>query len=310
MNNRKLAADEELASRLVLGTAQLGMRYGIANRSGRPDASQGRAIVEAAWEAGIRTFDTARGYGESELVLGRALADLNLSHEAKIITKISPPSNPSDRDALRKIVAESLDRLGVPGVYGLLWHSEQILDVLNEGIRAAMADVVRDGMAEHWGVSVYTPARALRAIETGTFDLLQVPANVLDRRLAEAGVFERARERDIRIYIRSVFLQGFLLLDPETIPELMSFALPVLKSLEEISDEIGLSRREIALQYVKARFPYASVIFGAETAQQVQENADAWSAAPMIDSRVKRLEGVFACVDTSIVDPSKWPREK
>ena len=55
MNSQDMAHKDE-ANRLVLGTAQLGMPYGIANRSGQPDASQARAIVEAAWEAGIRTL--------------------------------------------------------------------------------------------------------------------------------------------------------------------------------------------------------------------------------------------------------------
>ncbi len=310
MTSHDTALHEDAADRLVLGTAQLGMPYGIANKSGQPDASQARAIVEAAWEAGIRTFDTARAYGESELVLGRALAELKVAQEARIVTKVTVPLDPSDRGALRKVVAESLDRLGVPRVHGLLWHSEQALDVLNEALLAGMADIVREGMATHWGVSVYTPARALQAIETGVFDLLQVPANFLDRRFAEAGVFERAREKDIRIHVRSVFLQGLLLLDPETIPESMNFASPVLQSLKNFSDEIGLTRREIALQYVKARFPYASVIIGTETAQQVRENAVAWSAGSMIDSWVKRLESAFPHVDTFIVDPSKWPGDK
>ena len=233
-----------------------------------------------------------------------------MSQQAQIVTKVPLPPDPSDRGALRKIVAESLDRLGVPRVYGLLWHSEQVLDVLNEGLRAGMADVVRDGMATHWGVSVYTPARALQAIETGVFDLLQVPANVLDRRFADAGVFERAREKNIRIHVRSVFLQGLLFLDPETVPQSMGFASPVLKSLKNISDEMGLTRRELALQYVKARFPYASVIIGTETAQQVRENGVVWSAGSMIDFWVKRLESAFPRVDTSIVDPSKWPGDK
>ena len=130
MNSHDMALHEDAANRLVLGTAQLGMPYGIANRSGQPDASQGRAIIEAAWEVGIRTFDTARAYGESEMVLGRTLAEMKVSQQARIVTKITVPLDPSDRRALRKVVAESLDCLGVPGVYGLLWHSEQVLDVL------------------------------------------------------------------------------------------------------------------------------------------------------------------------------------
>jgi len=310
MNCLDTSLHEDGVDRLVLGTAQLGMPYGIANRSGQPDASQGRAIVEAAWEAGIRTFDTARGYGESEVVLGRALADMKVSRQARIVTKVPVPSDASRKGTLKRVVAESLDRLGVPQVYGLLWHSEQVLDVLDEGLRTDMAEVAWDGMTVHWGVSVYTPAKALQAIETGVFDLLQLPANVLDRRFAEAGVFEKAREKRISVHIRSVFLQGLLLLDPETIPQSMGFASPVLKSLRSISEEMGLTRRELALQYVKARFPHASVVIGMETAQQVRENGVAWSACSMSDLWTRRLESAYPQVDASILDPSKWPEDK
>jgi len=301
-----MALHEDAANRLVLGTAQLGMPYGIANRSGQPDASQGRAIIEAAWEVGIRTFDTARAYGESEMVLGRTLAEMKVSQQARIVTKITVPLDPSDRRALRKVVAESLDRLGVPGVYGLLWHSEQVLDVLNEELLAGMADVVRDGMATHWGVSVYTPARALQAIDTGMFDLLQVPANVLDRRFAQAGVFERARETDIHIHVRSVFLQGLLLLEQEEIPAAMAFALPAVAPFGALCRELGLGRREASLAYVRSRYPEACVVFGAETATQVRETVSAWSVT-FPETAIGRVEEALRGVDGAIIDPSRWP---
>ena len=80
--------------RLVLGTAQLGLSYGIANKTGRPDQGVATAIVHEAWKNGIREFDTAQVYGDSEVVLGRALAELGISCEAKIITKIAPNLDP------------------------------------------------------------------------------------------------------------------------------------------------------------------------------------------------------------------------
>ncbi|MEN9561731.1 MAG: hypothetical protein RIQ56_1004, partial [Candidatus Parcubacteria bacterium] len=55
--------------KLVLGTVQLGMSYGIGNFSGQPSRAQALEIIDRAWEAGIRTFDTAAAYGEAEIVL-------------------------------------------------------------------------------------------------------------------------------------------------------------------------------------------------------------------------------------------------
>ncbi len=62
--------------RLVAGTAQLGMRYGIANRAGPPSQSRATEVIEAALDCRIRFFDTAQAYGTSEAFLGDALRQL------------------------------------------------------------------------------------------------------------------------------------------------------------------------------------------------------------------------------------------
>ena len=62
-----------------MGTAQLGMAYGVANLAGRPSAAQASALIATCVARGITWFDTAEAYGDSELVLGQAFADLGLS---------------------------------------------------------------------------------------------------------------------------------------------------------------------------------------------------------------------------------------
>lgn len=58
-------------SRLMLGTAQLGMAYGVANTAGRPDFRQAVRLIAAAADGGVNCFDTAAAYGDSEVILGR-----------------------------------------------------------------------------------------------------------------------------------------------------------------------------------------------------------------------------------------------
>ena len=60
--------------RLVLGTAQLGMDYGIANTQGRPAFEEAVELVRCYWERGVREFDTAQDYGDSEKILGRVFS--------------------------------------------------------------------------------------------------------------------------------------------------------------------------------------------------------------------------------------------
>lgn len=80
------------SERLALGCAQLGMRYGVANTAGQPDQAAAREIVAICLASGVRFFDTAQAYGESEAVLGDALA---ANSAAQVISKLSPETAPA-----------------------------------------------------------------------------------------------------------------------------------------------------------------------------------------------------------------------
>ena len=60
-------------SRLMLGTVQFGLEYGIANVSGKPSFDRVCDILRAAYEGGVTALDTAAAYGTSEEVVGSAL---------------------------------------------------------------------------------------------------------------------------------------------------------------------------------------------------------------------------------------------
>ena len=75
-------------SKLILGTAQLGLKYGIANINGKPDFKKSLNLLEFAWTNGINTFDTAPTYGNSEKILGKFISTKN-KNEKKIFVIIT-----------------------------------------------------------------------------------------------------------------------------------------------------------------------------------------------------------------------------
>lgn len=292
-------------SRLVLGTAQLGMPYGIANSTGQPDLNQAGDIVKIAWESGIRQFDTAEAYGQSESILGRVLQELGLTSQAKIITKPDPSLDHLDRHTLQRAVERSLNHLKVPALHCLMLHGEALLGLLDKGLKEILLAVVQSGKANYIGVSVYSPGKALQAIESDVIDFIQLPTNILDRRFEKAGVFELAQGKKKIIYIRSVFLQGLLTLQESNIPANLQFARPVISKLEHLARELGMKRQEMALCYVKMKWRHAHVVFGAETSEQVRDNAGAWMAEPP-DSFLDRVNEAFDSVDERILNPPSW----
>ncbi len=291
--------------RLVLGTAQLGMDYGIANREGRPDPATACAMVRAAWEGGVHTFDTAIAYGQSEAVLGQALAQAGLTAQAKVVSKTDPAWDGRDRAELSRATAQSLRRLGVETLHALLLHREHLVDRWDQGVGEAMLGEVQAGRAQCVGVSVYTPAAALTALRTEGISLVQLPTNLLDRRFEAAGVFELAERLGKTIHVRSLHLQGLLLMAPRDIPERMAFARETLARARELASSYGLEPLQAGWAFMGAACPQAQLIFGADNLEQLRANLQAArTACP--PGFVRAVRQAFPAVPERILNPALW----
>ena len=292
-------------SRLVLGTAQFGMRYGIANKIGQPDFLSVQSIVAEVWESGVREFDTAQAYGESERVLGKVLSSLGIAREAKVISKLHPAIDHQNSNALNLALQQTLARLGLPNLYGLMLHTEDLLDIWETGLKDTLDKFIEQGLVERIGVSVYSPQKAARALRTNGISLVQLPSNLLDRRFENAGVFHEAKSFGKEIYVRSVFLQGLLLMNASDLPASMRFATTVAERLINFADDTGFSLKQLALGYVRSAYPEQKVVLGCETLEQIRENLEIWSkeTPPEIVDRVRHE---FQDIPEEILNPSLW----
>ena len=292
-------------SRLVLGTAQFGMRYGIANKIGQPDFLSVQSIVAEVWESGVREFDTAQAYGESERVLGKVLSSLGIAREAKVISKLHPAIDHQNSNALNLALQQTLARLGLPKLYGLMLHTEDLLDIWETGLKDTLDKFIEQGLVERIGVSVYSPQKAARALRTNGISLVQLPSNLLDRRFEKAGVFHEAKSFGKEIYVRSVFLQGLLLMSDSDLPASMRFATTVAERLINFADDTGFSLKQLALGYVRSAYPEQKVLLGCETLEQVRENLEIWSKETPRDI-VDRVRREFQDIPEKILNPSLW----
>lgn len=297
--------ESKTASMLVLGTAQLGMPYGVANNTGQPDFQTAISIIKTAWEHGIREFDTAQAYGESEAILGRAFSSLGIANEAKIITKLDPRLDPHQRQSLIKATRNSLERLQISSLYGLMVHREEWLDDLNHDLGKIFQELVRLGLVQHLGVSLYSPPKAINALTSDIFDMIQVPANILDQRFADADVFDLADVKGKQVYIRSIFLQGLLLMKAEDVPSKLALVKPSLNKIDMLCEQYGYSRQKIALLYIKAKYPKAKIIIGAETIAQLQQNLNIWKDISTSTADINDFNGL-SIKEERIINPSFW----
>lgn len=257
---------------LCIGTAQFGFDYGLANIHGQPSDEEIQAIVTLALENDVACFDTAQAYGASEVKLGRALLPHRGEDRVRIISKFHPDYRHNNGSGLLDAVEKSLDKLQVENLYGLLTHRwENIPDWIQF---VPDAEEIRDkGLVKHFGVSVYEPDEALSAVEHDIVDIIQIPCNILDHRWFLGNFFEKAADRNKKVFVRSIYLQGLLLMPPEQIQaQGLEWMNVHLQPYWSFLSENDLDARTFAMGALAYKCPDATLIVGVETAQQLLEN--------------------------------------
>lgn len=298
------------SNRLVLGTAQLGMNYGVANTRGQPDISTARSLVKAAWKNGVRYFDTAQAYGDSEKVLGDSLQFMGIKSDVRIISKTDPGVDVRDVSALKASVEGSLVRLKVDHLWGVMLHREDQIEHWGVAIKEAFSCLRAEGKILRAGVSVYSPEMALRALDLDELDIIQVPASLLDRRFARSGFFDQAAKKGTTVFVRSVFLQGVTMMDSSTAANVLPIALPAVEALESFCQRHRLGRQEFALRYALSIDPAIKVLVGVENAAQIKSNCKCMRLGPLAAELYEKWNEFWPYDDALLVNPSRWPRRK
>lgn len=288
-------------SPMTLGTVQLGMNYGIANVAGKPDEEKSFSILRAALEGGITALDTARAYGDSELVIGRFLKQWQGELPA-IITKVPTLQGTTPKE-LEKFVTESversLERLGVNKLESVMLHGAKDPIIHGKACADAVKALIDHGYTHKVGVSVYTAEDIAGMLPYEIFSLTQVPMSIFDQRLIADGWIDQLKARDYTVYVRSVFLQGLFFLNPDTMtdPILLEYAAPKLRLLRQVAEEEHMTLAQLAIAFIRDCPGVTSLVLGADTPEQVRENLAQFATAPLSQDVTDRLRREFANVD-------------
>jgi len=299
---------------MSLGTVQLGMPYGIANHTGRPDAAAAADIVQTARMGGVTHFDTARAYGESEQVLGEALPSPGPGDAVTVVTKLPPvPANldaAAISDWVRQNVARSAEALRRPRLDVLMLHRWQDRDRASGSVWRALSELRDAGKIGALGASVQDVAEAMSALADPDVRHLQLPVNLLDWRWrAEAFPRARAARRDLVVHARSALLQGVLALEPARWPAVDGLApAAVGASLARLASDCDrASVRDLAFAYVRALPWVDTVVVGAERVDQVIANIDLFSRPPLTPEQVAQVGSALPSVPEALLNPALWP---
>lgn len=280
---------------LVLGTAQLGMDYGITNLSGRISSEEALRILEGAWRAGIRHFDTAPGYG-SEKLLGEFVSAHSIQSEIHCLTKIPRvPNGAKWSEFTRRSIDRSLEALRCDRIEALFFHHPGDQYALDTG----RVQLMSEWPINHIGVSIYDPAEIAKCPDPSVDPVYQFPLNVFDRR------FEQTDIDPSRAYARSVLLQGVLANSERLRPN----APVALRELQTRYHQF-LRRKDIdplafALGYVLGSPCCRHVLIGVANFQELRQIVFALKYDPEQELLQEFLKQ-FGNIDHETLDPRTW----
>jgi aryl-alcohol dehydrogenase-like predicted oxidoreductase len=286
------------ASRLALGTVQFGLAYGIANKDGQVSPATAKEMVGFAHGAGIDTLDTAIGYGNSEEVLGQIGVQT-----LKVISKL-PALSPQASDVggwVQEQVRLSLARLKLDTMHGLLLHRPmELLGENGASLYQALQMLKENGVIQKLGVSVYSPEELSQLTAKYSFDIIQAPFNLVDRRLATSGWLQRLKEQGTEVHIRSAFLQGLLLMPRTEIPARFNQWSALWNAWHQWLEHQHTNALGACLAFALSFPEIDRVVVGANDLQQLQQIIKAANETP--NSALPNL----ACEDEKLINPATW----
>jgi len=284
------------------------------------DTGLARDCIAAAGEAGVNFFDNAEAYasGESEAIMGQAIAELGWKRETYVISTklymgITEGVNTKttlNRKYLLHAIDGSLERLGLDFVDLLFCHRPDPHTPIEETVWA-MSDIIASGKALYWGTSEWSADEIRTAWEVAERHHLRKPVmeqpqyNIFTRRKVEREYARLYEDIGLGTTIWSPLAAGLLTGKYiDGVPEGSRATLPgyewlkklltdpvqneKVKALKVIADDLGVTLSQLAIAWCAKNPNVSTIITGASTVEQVQENMTALEALPLLDADVMR----------------------
>ncbi len=282
-------------SKIILGTVQFGLNYGINNQNGKPTQEEVNKILNFASEHGIDKIDTANAYGDSEKVLGNYINQNK--KKFKVLSKFNTTEN------VNTILEETLQRLNTSKLFCFSFHNYKFFKENNSNTFKQLINLKSKGVIENIGISLYTNQELKEAIALDYIDIIQVPFNILDNDKEKQDLFIEAKNKNKSIHVRSVFLQGLFLKNPETLSGKLTELKKELVLFNNIANENNISIESMALSYVMSKTSINNVLIGVDNLQQLKNNLN--SIIKLDIELIKKIETIKV-INKILLNPSNW----
>lgn len=284
--------------KLVLGTVQMGLAYGINNSKGQVSEVESFKILQHAFDNGIEMLDTAAVYGNAHEIIGR-FHEKFPQKQFKIITKL--PSQINDTFAVT--VNNYINELRVDYLHTLLFHS---FSSYQENLKhfKTLKQLKSDKKIKHLGVSVYTNDEIKKVAENNDIDIIQLPFNLFDNLNLRGEAIAMAKARGKTIHTRSALLQGLFFKDIHDSNPVVKKLNTELAEVVRLADEHKMPISQLAINYCLQQKNIDNVLIGVDSLDQLKENITAVSC--QLDSKIIDEINSIKIKDSNLLNPSLW----
>jgi 1-deoxyxylulose-5-phosphate synthase len=309
MKHRILGRTGLKVSEISFGAVEIGLAYGIPveGKIEKPSEVEAHAVLNAALDMGVNFIDTARAYGDSEEIIGRALKSrrkeyilatktLHYGDKGWGVAEQKQAVRESIETSLRALQTDVIDVMQVHNITAEVAGRGDVLEVLQEAQRA--------GKVRFLGGSVYGVEDPLAIIRDGHYDVLQVAYNMLDHRL-DGEVLPLAAQKGVAITTRSVLLKGALTPRYLYLADNLGELKATIAEMERLVAGECESLAEAAFRYVLSNPAVSSALVGTSKVKNLQRSADYTAKGPLSPKLLAALRAV-EIQDANQLNPGTW----
>ena len=280
--------------KFAIGTVQLGVNYGINNQNGIPKAVEIKNIFDLAISNNITMLDTASGYGDAEIKIGK-----ESKQRFKIISKFS---NINETNSIEQELYNSLKNTRSKSLYGYLAHNANEIIDKNE-VWGKLKEFKEKGVINKIGFSLYDPLQLGVLLSKNMIpDIVQIPYSILDRKFEP--YFEKLKKLNVEIHARSIFLQGLYFMDINKLPQKLIGLKGPLTNINSHCTKHSISINDFALNFVYSNKLIDYLVLGIEKECQLKQNIKSINNWEFDDSIFDMLKKINA--DSYLTNPSNW----
>jgi len=290
---------------LSLGTAQLGLDYGITNTNGKVVGEQATQILRSLKQHGFKYIDTAFGYGDSEQILG---SHAKYIHDLKISTKL-PSFSKSRRDISLSSFWDSSfqtsrSRLKALPIDTLYLHDIADFSPSNYGECCDWLLSKKDNNDfSRVGASIYCPDD-LELIPLDLVDVIQLPVSLFNQTFLHSNLLPGLLHNGISLQARSIFMQGALLVKTDQLPPFFSddFKSHHAHWIKRF-DQAQTTALVESLSFIRDLGLFESSVVGVSTFREFLDISHASS----LTARLGNEHSMISWAVDSDINPSNWP---